>query len=524
MTAVDTERVLARNTAWNYAGFALNLATNLVMFPFVVHRLGDAATGVWLLLSSVTGYMGLLELGIVPSLTQTIAAAVGRGDRDGVDRAASTAQAVLAGLGIVSLGLWFAGPLLTQTLGIGPELRDQALIAFRISVVGFACRMPLATYQAILLGRQRQDRCSQLWIVLGVAKFAGAALVLTTGFGLVALVATEMALHLAAGVLQVIWVREELPSLRLSWRLVTRADASRLLSFGGAILAVSLCALLIEQSDRLVVAAFLPVAMVTYYAAAWKLYMLCYTLTTTMVQAMAPIAADLHGRDDRAGIRLLFMRNARYSSIVAWPLACSFALAGGVLLRFWMGDDFLQSLPVVQVLAAGFLVTAPNHAGYSALVGTRRVLPVLWQYFAPQAVLNVVLSIWLVRRVGIVGVALGTLLPALLLEYPFLTLVLTELQIEWRDFLRRVILPAAAAAIGGYLPLAIAYSLVAPDSPLLAIIAALCTLVYLALAWRTLDAPERRALVDFTYRALRLAPKRSSATSAVAAASRGDGI
>ena len=59
--------MLARNTLWNYAGFAINMATSFVLFPFVVGRLGDAAAGIWLLLGSVTGYMGLMELGIVPA-------------------------------------------------------------------------------------------------------------------------------------------------------------------------------------------------------------------------------------------------------------------------------------------------------------------------------------------------------------------------------------------------------------------------------------------------------------------------
>jgi hypothetical protein len=30
---LNVRRVVARNTGWNYAGFAINLATNLLMFP-----------------------------------------------------------------------------------------------------------------------------------------------------------------------------------------------------------------------------------------------------------------------------------------------------------------------------------------------------------------------------------------------------------------------------------------------------------------------------------------------------------
>src|SRR5262245_15916804 len=63
---LDVGAVLARNTLWNYLGFAVNLAINFALFPYAVRRLGAGPAGVWLLLGSVTGYMGLLELGIVP--------------------------------------------------------------------------------------------------------------------------------------------------------------------------------------------------------------------------------------------------------------------------------------------------------------------------------------------------------------------------------------------------------------------------------------------------------------------------
>jgi O-antigen/teichoic acid export membrane protein len=503
MTVIDTRRLLARNTAWNYAGFFLNLATNLVMFPFVVHRIGDASSGVWLLLSSITGYMGLLELGIVPSLTQSIAASLARGGHEAVSRAASTAQAVLAGLAGLSLLLLPAASHLTHGLGIPLELQNQAVLALRVTIVGFALRMPLAAFQGILLGHQRQDRCNQLWIVLGAAKFATAAVVLSLGYGLVGLVLSEMILHLLAGGLQVKWVFDESPQLRLSWRLVNRDDASRLLSFGSALLAVSICSLVIEQTDRLVIAAFLPVAMVTYYAAAWKIYMLSFTLTTTLTQAVSPLAADLHGRDDFDALRRLFLRSTTYTVALAWPLVLGLAFSSGFLLRIWMGPRFVSTLPVVQVLLVGFIVTAYNHAGYSALIGMRRVGPTVMRYFAPQALLNLTLSVVLVQSLGNIGVALGTILPAIALEYVYLRFLLGELRVPWREFGRRTVAPIAAPALLAFTPLMVLYSRVDPASPVLPVVAAACGLVYLGLFWTFLNAEERRELVAHLPRALR---------------------
>jgi O-antigen/teichoic acid export membrane protein len=488
---------MARNTAWNYGGFAINLATNFLMFPFVVHRLGDAASGVWLLLASVTGYMGLLELGIVPSLTQSIAAALGRGERDGASRAASSSQALLVVLAAISLLLLAGAPALVSALRIPPNLKAQALLALRVAIVGFALRMPLATYQGILLGSQRQDRCNQLWMAVGLAKFIAAAIVLTSGYGLVALVTTEMIVHLLAGILQIKWVFIEIPSLHLSWRLVSYGDVKQLLSFGTAILAISVCSIVIDQADRLVVASFLPIAMVTHYAAAWKVYMLAYALTTTVVQAVSPLAARLHGLSERRELTSLFLRTTKYSTIIAWPLVLSVGFAGGFLLRIWMGEAFVGSLATVQVLVVAFIVTAHNHAGYSALIGMRRVGPLVWRYFVPQAILNLALSIFFVRRLGIVGVALGTTLPAIALEGVYLGFVLKELGVGWKDFLTRAVVPVGAPALFAFSPLALTYMQVDHRSPALLFVAAGCGLIYAVLIWRWLDADERNDLLAY---------------------------
>jgi hypothetical protein len=112
---------------------------------------------VWLPFAAVTGYMGLLELGIVPSLTQTIAASLGRGERDGVSRAASSSQAVLIALGGASLLLLTCASLLVRTLRIPESLQADAHLAFMLTIVGFALRMPLATYQGILLAERNRQ-------------------------------------------------------------------------------------------------------------------------------------------------------------------------------------------------------------------------------------------------------------------------------------------------------------------------------------------------------------------------------
>jgi O-antigen/teichoic acid export membrane protein len=380
-------------------------------------------------------------------------------------------------------------------LNVGPALAPAAALALRISVLGFAARMPLAALQALLLGAQRQDRSSQLWIVMGWTKFACAILVLQWGGSLVHLVLAETLVHLAGGALQWIWVRREFPALQWSVRHVSREMAGALVSYGATLLLLNVTILIVEQTDRLVIGAFLPISEVTMYSAAWKLYMLAYAIPTTFVQALGPMIANLHGRGDQDAVRDLFFRVSKYSVALGIPLVCSLAACRELILTVWMGPRFVEAGPTVLVLLVSFYVTGHNHAAHSVMAGKRRLGALLWTYNGPQAVLNFVISVALVRPMGILGVALGTVIPALLLQPVFMRFAFAEVGVSISAFLQRVVRPTSGLALPVFLPLLAATLLTAPGSPVRLAVAAVCSAVFGVLFWlRGMSAGERMAV------------------------------
>src|SRR4029077_11521351 len=116
--------VILRNVASNWAGFAVNAAVTLVLTPFVLHQLGSARYGIWILTSSIIGYYGLLDIGFRAGVTQYLTRYLAIGDYVKASECLSSAVSVLAGLGTVlfclSLGAAFGAPHLF-TLPAGME-------------------------------------------------------------------------------------------------------------------------------------------------------------------------------------------------------------------------------------------------------------------------------------------------------------------------------------------------------------------------------------------------------------------
>src|ERR1017187_9072916 len=71
---------IIKNISANWVALAVNVLVGIFLSPFILHRLGDAAFGIWVLIFSVTGYYGLFDLGIRSSLVRYVARAKASGD------------------------------------------------------------------------------------------------------------------------------------------------------------------------------------------------------------------------------------------------------------------------------------------------------------------------------------------------------------------------------------------------------------------------------------------------------------
>ena len=70
---MSTARIYTRNLAINWFSLIAGLVVMFFLSPFVVHSLGNNAYGIWVLLGSLVGYLGLLDLGVRAAVTRFIA-------------------------------------------------------------------------------------------------------------------------------------------------------------------------------------------------------------------------------------------------------------------------------------------------------------------------------------------------------------------------------------------------------------------------------------------------------------------
>ena len=148
------------------------LVSGLVVTPIIVGALGTEQFGIWALIGSILGFIGLLDLGIGPSLIRFAAEQRGRDARGGDERSSPRRRSR-------STSCWRSLTTLARSrarLGAPARRRDLGSVRARgadrvvLSVGSFADRaFPLGLFGYLLAGQQRYD-------VLNIGNLLGAVL------------------------------------------------------------------------------------------------------------------------------------------------------------------------------------------------------------------------------------------------------------------------------------------------------------------------------------------------------------
>ena len=161
------------------------------------YRLGDDAFSLWVLVFSLTGYYGLLDLGIRASIVRYVAKFAATKDEEQLTKFLSTSLVFYVAIALVVLLLTAVGYLYLPVLfRIPRNLLGTTRVLFLLSGAGIALSFPLNVFAAVLEGLQKFS-----WAQLGqigVTLVRGALIViaLNRGGGLLAVGAITVAMNL----------------------------------------------------------------------------------------------------------------------------------------------------------------------------------------------------------------------------------------------------------------------------------------------------------------------------------------
>ncbi len=131
-----------------------------------------------------------------------------------------------------------------------------------------------------------------------------------------------------------------------------------------------------------------------------------------LVSPLVPRMSEMEGQANRLELRRLFLRATRAATLLSMFIGSMFILDGQSLLGVWLGARFRGTYTLLLVLTIGYMAMLAQFPSNVVIYALGRHQPLGWWTLAEGA-LNLILSIYWARQLGLVGVALGTTLPML---------------------------------------------------------------------------------------------------------------
>ncbi|MBI3769764.1 MAG: polysaccharide biosynthesis protein [Deltaproteobacteria bacterium] len=436
------KRIL-HNVASNYAAMLLSLGVGLLLTPFVLARLGPTIYGLWALVGSIVSYGSLLDFAISAAIIKYVAEHRARGEHAAAREMVATAVAVYLVVGAIVAALTIAvAPAVASLIQVPPDQRATVARLVLLMGIGVALAIPCSTPTAVLRGLHRFDLAGLLIVVSTLVRATGIVAVLLLGGGVLGLAAVNIAVLVLMQAPSVWLIYRVAPELRFGVRDASITRLRRVLSFSSSLAVMNTAGHLQTKTDEIVIGALMPLRAVTPYAIAHRLSDLPQILTDQFMRVLLPIASELEAGVQRERLLRLYITATRLTLVAFLPLGAALTVLAAPILTLWVGAEYADYSYLVGLLTLASLIDTSQWPGGAVLQGMARHRPVAGLSVV-AGVANLALSVILCRRLGLMGVAIGTLVPTAIISLGLLQpYVMRVVGASAQQMLREVYLPA----------------------------------------------------------------------------------
>jgi O-antigen/teichoic acid export membrane protein len=427
-----------KNVSATWLGLLVHAVVGFFLSPFILHKLGDDAFSLWVLVFALTGYYGLLDLGIRSSIVKYTATFAELHDEEQLSRFLSTSLGFYAVVALVVLFATITGfSYFHLMFRIPAGQLSSARKLFLLAGTGVALTFPFTVFAGVLEGLQKFSWLQTSQIGLTLLRAALMVMALLNGGGLLAVGTVTVAMNLLSYLIFT-WMALKVVPVRLSLQHIEWTVFREIASYGVFALAILVAEKLRFQSDVVVIGAFLSSSSITTFSIGARLVEYAGYSVKSMSQIFTPMSSQFHAAGDLDRLRRTFMAGNRACGFIIFPLCTTLVILGKPIIESWVGIGYVASYSILVMLIIPRTMYLAQSTSIRILLGMGRHR-VLASVLLLEGSLNLALSLLLVRRFGIVGVALGTAIPLACTSLVFLPRHLCHiLNVPLKGFLTRI--------------------------------------------------------------------------------------
>lgn len=356
----------------------VNLVVVAVSYPLYLHFLGYEKYGVWLVMTTVLTFASLGNLGIGTAVMKLVAEEYGRGDILGVQRYVSTAIAVLflSGSVVLTMLLIFRNPIVSA---FKLDEGNSQTVLWLIPYVGVLCiySFIVQVLEAALSGLDRMDMTNYIRTFSHAIQVIISGLLIAFGLGVKGMLIGSFTSYVIIHVLTILCIGRIVHMNIWNIKNINSLYLNRLIQFGGTVFSGSLINMLFSPFNKLMLSRYAGVATLPVYEIVYTGSMYLRSLIEAGLRALVPrisyLSAELNYQT--AGKILgIYRRSMKLIFVFGTPLYLAFIVLSPFLLKIWLGEKFVETLPsTFQLMLVGTFLSLLGVPAYYTLMGSNKV-------------------------------------------------------------------------------------------------------------------------------------------------------
>jgi len=342
--------------ALDYISYPLGM---LLVAPIVLHRLGAAEYGLWMIATSVVSAGGIIASGFGDVCIQRVAHLRAADELNAMPRAVQSMLAINASLGAaLALAIWIIAPYAASRIGVVHVTPvAECLIALRIACVLILFRAVESVGVGVQRAFERYRETVQISTAVRMLTLAAAASLALFGFRTVSILIATGIFLIAGTFVQLRQASKLLRGARLRPRFQLE-ETNLLLRRGVFVWLQALGAVVFGQLDRILLGTYLGALAVAPYSLCVQFAHPIYGLTASALNFLFPYLSGRATTQTRAELRGTLLKAFACNAILVAAPAALLLLFGQQLIRLWAGpavaESAAQILPPI-VLGSAFV-------------------------------------------------------------------------------------------------------------------------------------------------------------------------
>lgn len=446
MQLIDEKQIVLRGIIINYLQLFVAFASNLILTPIILKHIGRDAYGLWAILNSIMVYFILFDLGLNTSVAKYTAEYRAANRQEDISKVVSTAFTffIFVAFSVVFISLVLMH-FLPSIFKIPISLAEEGKISFLIMGANIAIVIIGGVFGNLIYGHQRVDVWKTCSIIQLVTNAILVIIFLQFNFGLIGLAVASILSSMALVALYLLFIHQAKYEVVINPRLFQTKTFKEIAPYSLRTFVLGISSRVLYYTDPIVIGIFLGPAQVTPYDIVYKLCFLATYPFSIISTSIFPRFTRLFTIGDIDGLRSLYLKVTKLSIFIMLVTTVFLFFWGQDFINLWVGKDNFAGKDVLFLL---LIMNFFHGLGTPAIaliqsIGKNKAIT---RSEVINAIFNLLLSIILVNRMGIVGVVIATLVSHICTSFWVLQLsVFKTITLSFRKYIRYAILPPLLA-------------------------------------------------------------------------------